>query len=294
MLVRDEERKIQSDRMMSTQVARPYYYLGGNWALTQLSTGQPFFVNTNDRGIAPWIILGGTWENFVDDIMSAFVEPGMAIVDVGANLGYYTVKFGMLTGPTGHVYAFEPNPELTEFVIRNIDINGFNGRCILFPAAAGSDAGTAELSFPYANMGGGFIRAEGEGKYERSVQVKVVTVDESLSDVSKIDLFKIDAEGYEPRVLVGAAKLLARSPDCALLLEIYLPAWERFGRFEELIAPVAVGRLVFAISHDTRLIEMPLSMIRSYLDETGNGMAYFFFVPPKLSALTRIQRYLTK
>ena len=72
----------------------------------------------------------------------------MTVVDVGANLGYYTVKLGGLIGPPGRVYSFEPNPELTEFVVRNIDINGFNGRCTFFPAAAGAKKGTAELTFP--------------------------------------------------------------------------------------------------------------------------------------------------
>lgn len=273
-------------------IARPYYYLGGNWALTQLSTGQPFFVNTNDRGIATWIILGGTWENFVDDILSAYVQPGMTIVDVGANMGYYTVKLGGLVGSTGRVYAFEPNPELTEFVVRNIDINGFNERCVLYQAAAGAEAGTAELSFPYWNMGGGFLRREGDPRYERSAQVEVVTVDQSLRDVPKVDLFKIDAEGYEPLVLAGASKVLARSPACAVLSEIYLAAWERFGRFENLVEPVAAGRMIFAITHDTRLVPIRAPEIRPYLEATNSSMAYFLFCPPYPVALDRLQQFL--
>ena len=65
---------------------RPYYYLGTNWALTQLSNGLPFFVNTDDRGISTWIVLGGTWENFVDDIMQDILRPNDVCLDVGANL----------------------------------------------------------------------------------------------------------------------------------------------------------------------------------------------------------------
>ena len=96
------------------QITRPYYYLGKNWALTLLSNGLPFFVNTDDHGIATWIILGGTWENFVDDVLCAYAQPGMTVLDIGANLGYYTIKLADRIGPQGHLHAFEPNPEHSE------------------------------------------------------------------------------------------------------------------------------------------------------------------------------------
>ena len=77
---------------LGENTSRPYFYLGGNWGLTRLSTGEPFFVNTNDRGITPWIIMGGKWETFVDDIMQELLREGDICLDIGANMGYYTIK----------------------------------------------------------------------------------------------------------------------------------------------------------------------------------------------------------
>ena len=54
---------------------RPYYPLNDGWGLTYLSTGQPFFVNTEDRNITPWILMGGHWETNVDRILCAYVKP---------------------------------------------------------------------------------------------------------------------------------------------------------------------------------------------------------------------------
>ena len=137
---------------------RPYYYLGQNWGLTQLSTGDPFFVNTDDRGITTWIILGGTWENFVDDVLTRIARPGEVFLDVGANMGYYTVKIGKKVGPAGRVYSFEPNAELFPFVRENISINGMNGWAKVFPLAVGAEPGWSRLTFDYSNMGGGSLR----------------------------------------------------------------------------------------------------------------------------------------
>src|SRR5262245_54360926 len=106
-------------------MSRMYCYLGGNRALTQLSTGQPFFVNTDDRGIATWIMLGGIWETFVDDVLCRLARPGMNFLDIGANMGYYSVKIGGLIGPSGKIFSFEPNPEIYPFLKDNMEVNGF-------------------------------------------------------------------------------------------------------------------------------------------------------------------------
>ena len=85
---------------------RPYYYLGNRRGLTRLASGEPFFVNTSDHGITSWIIMGGTWETFVDDILSNIVRPGDRVLDAGANQGYYTIRLGTIVGPEVRVVAF--------------------------------------------------------------------------------------------------------------------------------------------------------------------------------------------
>jgi len=127
--------------------ARPYYYLGHGRGLTQLSTGHPFFVNTRDRGITTWIILGGVWETFVDDVLCALARPGGIFLDVGANQGYYSVKLGHLVGPAGAGFSFEPNPELYAVLADNVDINGLSARVRTFPLAAGDAPGRSVLHF---------------------------------------------------------------------------------------------------------------------------------------------------
>lgn len=137
-----------------TPLRRPYFYLGGNWALTQLSTGHLFYVNTDDRQITPWIISGGSWENFVDDIIWEYIQPGMTVIDIGANLGYYTIKMGLKVGPNGRVFSFEPNPQLVPFIAQNIAINGFDSRCTLFATAVGDRIGKSELVVNAGCLGG--------------------------------------------------------------------------------------------------------------------------------------------
>ncbi|MFC7396702.1 FkbM family methyltransferase [Chelatococcus sp. GCM10030263] len=268
---------------------RPYYYMGNGWGLTQLSTGQPFFVNTNDRGITTWIVLGGVWETFVDDVICSYVSTGMTVLDIGANLGYYTVKLGSLIGETGRLHAFEPNPELNKFTAENISINGFYRHCTLHTVALGDKEGTAELGFDYANMGGGSLAA-GSGVRGRTVDVQVRRLDDVLPNLPSVDFMKIDAEGYEPLILKGGRALIQRSPNCAYLLEVFLDAWSGHGSVPEQLAPLTSGKRLFAVNHSTQLIEMRPDDVPRYLRDVAGGMSYFFICPSDRSE--RVQRFI--
>jgi FkbM family methyltransferase len=258
------------------QITRPYYYLGKNWALTQLSNGLPFFVNTDDHGIATWIILGGTWENFVDDVLCAYAQPGMTVLDIGANLGYYTIKLADRIGPQGHLHAFEPNPELAPFVRENININGFRGRCSFYEIAASDVTGANTLVFEYSNMGGGGFAAPAPGK--KSAEVQLRRLDDILDGVAMVDLVKIDAEGHEPYVLRGAKRLIERSAHCAYMLEIALDTWLPHGPIEDRIAPLAEGKILFAVPHSGGPVRIERSTVNAYLEQQS-GVSYVFLCP---------------
>jgi FkbM family methyltransferase len=268
---------------------RPYFYLGGNWALTQLSTGHLFYVNTDDRQITPWIISGGTWENFVDDIIWEYVRPGMTVIDIGANLGYYTIKMGAKVGPSGRVFSFEPNPQLVPFLAQNISINGFDRRCTLFAIAVGDQAGKSELVVYASGLGGSHIN-ELSGSGGACVQVEVDTLDNRLSKVERVDFLKIDAEGYEPLILKGAQQLLRRSPDCALILEV-MTSWERFGSIPDLLRPISRNKAIFAITHETKIVRVELEQVRAYMDGIPDDLSYFLILPDRREFLQRVSHF---
>jgi FkbM family methyltransferase len=260
---------------------RPYYYLGSGRALTQLSEGYPFFVNTRDAGITTWIILGGTWENFVDDILCGITKAGDRVLDAGANMGYYSVKLGYRVGPSGRVVAFEPNPEIFPFLSENVAINGLSGRVEIHNVALADQPGQATLTFGYANMGGGSLVDRPASDDERRT-VDVVRGDDLLGD-SSFDVMKFDVEGFEPLAAAGLEKTLARSSGAAIIVEVSAPAWRRYGDFAEILGRFSRGRRkAFEIAHDGYLEPVDLSH-KSEIDVLAarNEPVYFLLIPPE-------------
>ena len=263
---------------------RPYYYLGNDAALTQLSTGHPFLVNTRDRGITTWIILGGVWETFVDDILCALVRPGQVFIDVGANQGYYTIKLGHLVGEAGAVFSFEPNPELYRFLFDNVSINGLASRVRAYRVAAGDAPGQSILRFPYNNMGGGHVAVPGHPAAPQtddvdsgSYRIDVARIDDVLPARTVADLIKIDVEGYEPLAVRGMRETLDRSPNAAIVLEVAVAAWARFGDPIALLEQVRGARDAYWIDHGGRLTPVTLDQLATRL--SPDFVSYVLFLP---------------
>lgn len=270
---------------------RPYYYLGGGAALTQLSAGHPFLVNTRDRGITSWIILGGVWETFVDDVLCALARPGQVFLDVGANQGYYTVKLGHLVGEKGAVFSFEPNPELYPFLAENVSLNGLSSRVHTYCVAAGDAPGRSELHFNYSNMGGGYVDIPGAATEQKAgVPVEIVRIDDTLPEDTSVDLIKIDAEGFEPLVLRGMRRTLARSPQAAIVIEIAAAHWSRFGDPLQVLEDLRDDRAAYWINHDGRLTSVTSEEIASRL--SPDFVSYLLLLPRSPEAMEAIAKFV--
>jgi FkbM family methyltransferase len=141
------------------------------------------------------------------------LQPGATVLDVGANIGYLTSLFAIRAGPSGAVHAFEPHPKVQESLRRNIARIGLHpgaSSISMHACALGDVPGEAQLiETDYFEINRGTARI-GEGKSEgmlRSYPVAIETLDNLFPNES-FDLAKIDVEGFEPRVLQGAKRLL--------------------------------------------------------------------------------------
>lgn len=260
---------------LQQRMARPFYPLDDGWALTHLDTGQPFFVNTRDRNVTPWILMGGHWETNVDRVMSAYTRPGMHVVDIGAHMGYYTVKLASLVGPSGLSVAFEPNPEMNPFTERNIMLNGLS--TILHKVALGDRIGVATLSFSRGNHAQASLVADGPSDY--SCAVEVHTLDSKMAGSPPVDLIKLDAEGFEPMILEGAQETLERSPGCAIMLELNLHRWRKYRPFEALYPLLGKATNAFAVTHEGRLEKIGFEQMEEFLEGCFLSENYFLFCP---------------
>ena len=72
------------------------------------------------------IFLTGVWEPEATQFISSVLKPGMSVVDIGAEIGYYTLLFARLVGPKGCVYSFEPKPSIKAKLDKNIERNGLD------------------------------------------------------------------------------------------------------------------------------------------------------------------------
>ncbi|CEJ12094.1 Methyltransferase domain protein [bacterium YEK0313] len=273
---------------------RPYFPLDNGWGLTFLSSGQPFFVQTSDRDISPWIVMGGVWETNVDDMLAAYAGPGMTVLDIGANTGYYTVKIGTLIGPTGRLMAFEPNPDVFSFLRENVKINDLTRNVTLQTSALGNFSGTAILRYRKGEAGGGSLSDQTHAPLE--ITVPVSRLDDVIPVDWNVDLIKIDTEGYEKFVLDGAQQVLTRSPDASIMIELRMESWEREAPLEKLRDTCGGDhKSIYAVRDDGKLQKLVDSELRPFLITCKRPTGFhenYFFVAPEALVEQKLSRFL--
>lgn len=155
------------------------------------------------------------------DFLSQTISPGMNVVDVGANIGLYSLFFSRLVGPSGTLLALEPHPALASQLKSNLDRNQFSHVEVL-SVAAGAKHGRHALSLHPLNSGDNRLIPGVPGGTSDIIDVNVVSID-SLLGGRKVDLVKIDVQGWEPLVIQGMSESLARNPAMKLFFE-YSPS----------------------------------------------------------------------
>lgn len=165
----------------------------------------------------------GTYEVELQQAIEKFVKPGQIIYDIGANIGFITLLFARKTGPKGHVYAFEALPENTRRLEQNIELNGFQQRVSVIPAAVLDHSGKVEFMLgPSTSMGkvqGSAGRKLSEG--QETIQVEGVSVDGFVDSGNPApDIVKMDIEGGEVLALSGMERNLRESRSL-LMVELH-------------------------------------------------------------------------
>ena len=142
---------------------------------------------------------------------------GAVVVDVGANIGIYSQFFSRCVGPTGAVHSFEPSPDNFKR-LRAATRKLANVR--LSQAAVGECSGKAELYLSdKLNVDHRTYAAEGDSR--RAVPIDVIALDDYFKPGERVDLIKMDIQGYELHALRGANRVLADNPAAKLLLEFW-------------------------------------------------------------------------
>jgi FkbM family methyltransferase len=175
--------------------------------------------------LGPLIILEtGEYEPVSVAMIAEHLGAGATLIDVGADIGYYSLKGATLVGPTGHVIAVEPNPEALQRMRVNLAASGANTVAVA-PVACSDAEGTLDLYVaPYANTGETSLskaNASQDGAISHTYKVRVRPLDDIVreSGVTRVDAIKIDVEGAETLVLKGAVQTLDRYHPM-LLIEI--------------------------------------------------------------------------
>lgn len=198
------------------------------------------------------------------------IKPGQVVLDIGANIGYYTLIAAKLVGPKGHVYAFEPDPTNFALLKKNVEANGHQN-VTLFPKALSDKNGKGRLYLNPTNKGDHRLFDSGDGR--SSVTVTKARLDDILLKLDRqVHFIKMDVQGAEASVLRGMKDLLGRSRTLKLVTEFspgglrlqgadpqgYLKALQKSGfKLQEIpskggaLKPVDTKRLVARLGDDS-------------------------------------------
>jgi len=198
-----------------------FHYLQ-DWrsGFTKTKDGFGLYVDPNDTVISKTICFNGEWEPQLANFFKKIVKKGMNVIDIGANIGYFTILFSKLVDPPGSVIAFEPSPRNFDFLKKNVISNSLKNVQLVQKAVSNN---VGHESFFLSKVNFGDHRLEGlpvdDTDNSRDViTTEVTTLDDYLNG-SRLDFCKIDAQGAEMKVLEGGIKTIEKNNDLKMAIE---------------------------------------------------------------------------
>lgn len=192
--------------------------------------GQKIILDGHDLSITPDVMLRGTHEWPEEAFVRRTLRGGDWFVDVGANVGTFSILAASLCGPFGRVLAFEPNLRVRNLLSKSATLNWFHDRLKVFGVALGDTEGIKTLSYFPNRLGDAQLDVSEKasepfkmtGLYLSdltNVDVGVSQLDTVIPVDVPIKILKIDAEGHESKVLVGGRRLLEKQAFDHIMLE---------------------------------------------------------------------------
>lgn len=172
--------------------------------------GHIFRIDPNNQ--FQYNIIWGYYEDSVRSLIKKLLKSGDIFVDIGANIGYFSILSQSIVGKEGQVYSFEPNIEALANLRENARLNNSKNITVI-PKATSDYIGTAQFNMGVESAFSTLVENPDFMQVKRQVTVDVTTVDEEMQaqigNLELIALVKIDVEGNEIFTLKGMQKLIS-------------------------------------------------------------------------------------
>lgn len=188
-------------------------YIGNNRMLVTLQTGGKIHALADDLSVTTGLMLDGFFEAGLTNYILNHIKPGMNVVDVGANIGYFSVVLGYRVGNEGRVTAYEPNPKVHLLAQDNLTLNEHKHNAVLKKKGVYSKNTTLTFNVSDRFQGNSSIKEHSDrykddfksDEYHKET-IEVIALDNE--ELGFIDFLKIDTEGGEYHVFLGMEDIL--------------------------------------------------------------------------------------
>lgn len=224
-------------------------------------------LDTINNGISKSLMINRIREKDHTQIIMEALKPGMNILEIGANIGYYVLIEASKIGPTGKIYAFEPDKRNTRILKKNLLINHIEQQVMIFEKGMSNKVGYAHFQLSQKTNLNSFIADQNQTSYLslNTAIVETTTIDYFVSDLNvKIDFIRMDVEGSEVEILQAAIKALQMMPlGFTILLELHPYTYSDTHSFEEIL------RKLYYLGFESELIVSAGNSIPKIYQELG-------------------------
>ena len=158
----------------------------------------PMILNFDEEGLSRDLMIHREREISETETVKKIIKPGMCILEIGANVGYYTILMGKLVGKTGKIHAYEPYPHSVDILIRNLKLNNLTDIVEVHGLAVSTENTVKRLYLGRASNVHSLINYKADDKDPDYIEVEAKDIREILISAGrKIDLIRMDIEGHE-------------------------------------------------------------------------------------------------
>lgn len=184
--------------------------------------GRIMNLNVRRAGVGYELAIWGDREELDTQVAKQGVLPGMNVVDVGANVGYYTMLMANQVGESGRINSFEPFPDNYEDLVRNVKLNKLEGKIETAQMAVSSSEGEAMFFVGEGdNLGSLYNLREARNPNPKQIAVKTTTMDQIAQRIGPVDFLRMDIEGAECLVFDGMQQVFKQAIPPRILFEVH-------------------------------------------------------------------------